>query len=231
MKGFSLALSPELYVSETVDKQKDFSHTYFQNVPLPYTLKDDDDNDFNNSTDSDSDEYYRRDQSNNFNYNMKILARYERPLSRYYQLSLSSQISASVDRIKRKQYLQPDGFTWEYRNSLPVVNAMQSAGLGYYPNTRTSIILSESITYAREYNYRETPSNKHDRRNLSLSINTKTIYYISPQLQVRINADINWKDSYSFTYSYSSITDNSSHASSSKSFSYMLSGNLIWGIF
>jgi hypothetical protein len=231
MKGFSIVLSPGVYLSKTSDKNDDLSYGCFQYVPLSYTLKEDEDNDFNNCTEYDTDYYYRGERSNNFKYNAKLLVRYERPLSRYYQFSSSGQLSASVNRITKKGYLQPEVYTWEYRNSLPVVNATQSAGLGYYPNTRTSIIVSESADYEREYNYLEASNNKHDLRNLTLSINTKAIYYISPRLQFRINAAISWKDSYSFTYSYSSMTDNSSSANSSKDFNYQLNGNLTWYIF
>lgn len=233
MSGFFLEFSP------TVNYQRSSRNSYSSTIssqkndlPESYKLTHDYINEFdtNNSTV----EYDILTESNQLNYSAVIKAQYEHPITRYFQCGFDADIIPSIVQTWNT-YVDVNG-------TYPMLSAEESARFGYFPNTRTSITISESIRYTRMYDYFKLDGARYelfdysvkgdlDERQLFADLQLNATYYVSPQLQIRINAGINWSDTYERSYGQLSRLTEKPSLYSEKAFRYQFGGNVVWEIF
>jgi hypothetical protein len=208
----------------------------------PYTLQHNDRNEFSSFDTSYSTQSKEGIRTHLFSYGVNVSGRYERPLSRYLQLSLQSEAAVSINRRWSNEW-DDDGNTLpiEYRHAQPFVSAGESATFACYPNTRTSLSISESVNYLRRFGYRDIhrsgaefspiSADNEDYRRLILSLSGNSTYYISPQLQFTVKGSIHWEDYYNRTYGIPPWQyETGYHSYSSQYFYYYLNTYITWKI-
>ncbi len=255
-KGLSVMAYPEVDYSRLFERTRRTKSECELYMAGPYDLKDNDDNDFRACVPSSrDDEFWNRKR--HFNYKLNLLARYERPLSRFFQFSLRSESAAGINRewcrsgdTYQDSYVDEPGIR-EYSFAIPMISTFESISLAYYPNTRTAIRITGHAEYQREFDYydmHETrfgadalpPERNYDNRHLWIFLNGDAVYYLSPRLQVRVSVGLDWSDTYESLYNnrspwgysyYSSSYQTSRESNSSRRLNYSLGAGVTWSVF
>ena len=246
---------PEVSYFRQYDRTKRIESGCELGISGSYSLNDNDDNDFSACVPLSNgyESWYRKQD---LDYSLNLQARYERPLSRYYQLSLNAQGRGGISRewnssldTYRDTYAADPGVR-EYRYALPMISAGESVSLAYYPNTRTSMKITENAEYWREFDYFDISGTRYganelplidgpnyDQRGLMVSLNGDASYYFSPQVQAGLSLRLAWSDSYRYFYGrtpwpggfYYYSSSYATHVStSSRGFDYSIGMNLTW---
>jgi hypothetical protein len=240
--GFSIELDPHVKFSRNSQNSFSSRNTYSEIIlPASYSLKINDDNEFNDNKPVYSESGYSL-KSNETEYSLNLKAQYELPVSRYFQLGFNGNVSTSLLHNWNIEIDQ----TWNTSNytsgMAPAIASTESVRFGYFPNTRTSLTISESINYYRAFDFLKMSNTRiqpdalpqgkrYDVRNLSANINLDATYYFSPQLLLSFTAVIHYQDSYGNSNSQIKGFYEIPYTNSSKEFSYQIGGDVVWGIF
>ena len=124
-------------------------------------------------------------------------------LNRYVQFNIYILCKSGLVKLYKRYYpYVSHGFD----RAFPAGNIKAELSLGYYPNTRTNIILSIAADYYREWDYYmfDHPISKdpaintvHDDRKLGIKSSLSLSYFINPRFNIIIGGDIDSKDNYS----------------------------------
>lgn len=240
-KGFSAVLYPSGKYSKQCYKDKVTSSRYEKLTTIPFKMNEDEKNDFNTS-EIFKDEVFRWNKTQQIDYKINLQARYERPLSRYFQLSLLSEASALSTRYQNKESAHQNFKTFEDAYTLPGISVSQYAGLTYYPNTRTSIGVLESVHYDRKFDYFDIkksgysfsyipPEDNFDDRILNFTLNGFLTYYFSPQLQAQLDLRVYRDDQYRDAYRGPPLFSEDHESSFSTALNYSIGAHLTWKVF
>ncbi len=241
-KGYNFKVYPSAYYTRM------FDHTIFnasecqQQVAGPFTLDPDNMNDVGSCsvTSSPKDSW---DVTDRFTYGFNLNYLFERPLSRYYQFSFQSLASGLIERYWRTQWNATNGLQGDEQYASPVLSVMESATLAWYPHTRTSVGITESIRYRQVFDYYDMqqygytvqddpPFDNYDDRMLTMALDGDVTYYISPRLQVTLNLGVNWNNTNRFSYGPPPIRNVSDYTlEATKGFTYSIISNLTWKLF
>lgn len=240
-KGFFLMLNPDVEYSCRFQQTEITRSRCDQQVTKPFEFINDRENDVDGcelSTEKDNEGA----KTKSLDYGLQLTARYERPLSRYFQLSLHLQADGQISRqwIRSWDTYYPRRVDYSY--AYPMASTSESVSLAYYPNTRTSIKISESIGYRRTLDYFAMertgidadllPSkNNFSDRQLSMSLSGNASYYFSPRLKADVNINVGWDDSYQLSYASPPWEELDYRAMSSRFFDYSLRTGLSWLLF
>ena len=255
-KGYQVVVYPEVTWSREFAFTETEKTLYQLGVAPDYVLVDNTDNEFSSAIPSVTNwEEWTRQQE--LGYRLNLQMRYERPLSRHYQLSvragggggINREWESSEDTYRNTYGADPE--MMEYRYAIPSVDASESVQLAYYPNTRTALSIRETVEYRRYFDFFDAyftgydtdryftySALENDRRELTVSIFGNATYYFSPQLQAGLYLRLEWRDNYGKMYGhapwpgyYYSTSYLSRVAESGSGFSYTINASVTWKIF
>lgn len=239
--GFTIELCPTLnYQKENSNGQAVSSYIFKNNLPNSYKLTLDSSKEFTDNSSKLTYDFLIHTER--IEYYGLLKARYELPVTRLIQFGCNVEISPSIIQTTMSDK------TWEEHSyvhtsgTFPMVSAAETARFDYYPNTRTSITVSESVTYNRMFDYMHLSGSGYelydvaakkdlDHRNLSAVVKIHATYYFSPQLQIHANAGLEWSDDYRRSYGPLPRLYEKPSVYSNKGFRYQIGGNIAWGIF
>jgi hypothetical protein len=122
----------------------------------------------------------------------------EKPINLYWQRSANIDLSYSLDNGKSlsKSY-ERDSLISEQNNKFdyPDITFMLGYGLGYFPDSRTSISLSADAVFVQSWGdnkYNDDPKQDREQSGINAGLNLQCSYYFSPQLRFSVNVNSNY---------------------------------------
>jgi hypothetical protein len=122
---------------------------------------------------------------------------YEKPISLYWQNSISSTIAYNSENIRSmSKYVNAINSKYIEYDFVPGFSYLFSQRFSYYPTTRTSFRVGYGFTYRLLFSREGSPIEKkynHFEHLLKGGINGGFSYYFSPQLQLNLTTSLDYR--------------------------------------
>ena len=114
----------------------------------------------------------------------------EKPINRFWQSSFSFQIAGKYLKAINKDIEQDTKVELE----APQLNSSFNYAVGFYPNSRTDLVVSLGVNYFNSFGEENIDSEKVDISHFEISpvFSAKLNYYLSPQLRINANYRLNY---------------------------------------
>lgn len=241
-KGRSVRLYPEFSYTRDYMRNVSESNRYELGMTGTYDIKENEHRDFDDFDTSYTISRNDTKESYDMSFSLNLMARYERPLSRNLQLSVNAHGYAQVNRTWNDYCRTGSGDSIACLADVPTGGLNESVEFSYYPNTRTTVAITQNISYLRGFDFynislqRKTggnpvpPAPDHDYRNLTIGLSGSAQYYFSPQLLGVFSIGMNWSDMYNA--SYYNFWDTSGFETTRRTqFNYFARANVNWKLF
>jgi hypothetical protein len=179
-----------------------------------------------------------------FVYGAGTYVNFAKPWHRFWQMNAQMGIAGKMHRsheLIRDVPAAPPGdyfAVWEREFTYPELSLDGSAGLHWFPNTRTTCKAGLAFQYSRSYDYqknnvrystvdqesREDLASKNDIRSLSGMFSVSVNYYLSRSVSYYLNGSAGYFDSYANSmYPY--------NQQATKEWRYACNAGLTWRLF
>jgi len=114
----------------------------------------------------------------------------EKPINRFWQSSFSFQIAGKYLKAINKDIEQDTKIELE----APQLNSSFNYAVGFYPNSRTDLVVSLGVNYFNSFGEENIDSEKVDISHFEISpvFSANLNYYLSPQLRINANYRLNY---------------------------------------
>ncbi|MDK2978575.1 MAG: hypothetical protein PWP52_1289 [Bacteroidales bacterium] len=114
----------------------------------------------------------------------------EKPINRFWQSSFSFQIAGKYLKAINKDIENDTKVELE----APQLTSSVNYAVGFYPNSRTNLVVSLGVNYFNSFGEENINSEKVDISHFEISpvFSTNLNYYISPQLRINANYRLNY---------------------------------------
>jgi len=122
----------------------------------------------------------------------------EKPINLYWQRSANIDLSYSLHKGKSlSKFYERDSLISEQKNIFdnPDIAFALGYGLGYFPDSRTSIRLRADASFVQSWGdnkYNDDPKQEREQTGINTGLNLQCSYYFSPQLRFLVNVRSNY---------------------------------------
>lgn len=156
---------------------------------------------------------------------------WEKPANLYWQHSVNATLvySLNYEDIRLKDYLN-DSLQNDYDRDMdsPALNLIAGYRLGFYPNSRTELILNINTIFIynwENYNYQDSEDQDINNIETGYDLGFHCYYYISERLRLTVNVS----EAYNYNHYY--LVDNTANNNTSSDFNTTFGAGFLYKIF